>query len=279
MGLSITDHVSGAVKVDFDKDVSMTEEYAKPLLLAALSNHGVMINEFNDWKIQVAGKEMLLRGSLQQSGIQRVCSLMDTPADLRKIEATSPGNLGATDGSLVGRTTLQYFKMLEQYVGDIATTKKRTQLQTPGMVGKWYKRYAEKIDALPILNVDPEMIKFGTQLSATLRQAEGAMRGAGVQESSEITNMPGNQVYDYQYAASARAGFGGYGGMYGEASYAYRYAYNPWASLRADGQEVAQIQMNARMKGYGAANETMESAEVAMTNMRKHMTEKYKMEF
>jgi hypothetical protein len=283
LGLSITDHVSGAVKVDFDKDVSMTEAYAKPLLLAALSNHGVMINEFNDWKIQVAGKQILLRGSLQQSGIQRVCSLMDTPADLRNVESspgnTSPGNLSSSDGSLVGRTTLQYFKMLEQYVGDIKTTKEHTQTQTPGMVGKWYKRYAEKIDALPILNVDPEMIQFGSQLSATLRQAEGSMQGAALQEASGITNMQGNQVEDYQYAAGARAGFGGYGGMVGEAGYAYRYSYNPWASMAADGQEIAQIQMNARMTGYGAANQTMEKAEVAMANMRKHMTEKYKMEF
>ena len=74
-------------------------------------------------------------------------------------------------------------------------------------------------------------------------------------------------------------GVGPYGGVAARGGYAYRYAYNPWASLRADGAEVGAIQMNARIQGYASANQTMEGAEAAMADIGKKMTEKYQIQF
>ena len=55
LGLNLTDHMFGGLKIDFSEDVSMTKEFAKPLVLQVLSNHGAMIQEFNDW--EVAGRQ------------------------------------------------------------------------------------------------------------------------------------------------------------------------------------------------------------------------------
>ena len=51
------------------------------------------------------------------------------------------------------------------------------------------------------------------------------------------------------------------------------------ASLRADGAEIAQIKTNARIKGYGTANQITQNLEVALADMRKKMTLKYQIEF
>lgn len=257
---------------------SMTKEFAKPLVLEALSRHGALIQEFRDWDLVVDNKEILLHGRLDQSGLQRICSLLDTPADLRPPATSASGN-AQDDKSRVAQTTLQYFKMLELFLGDLRQNRETTQTETPGLVAMWYKQYASKIDALPVLSVDPEMVQFGTQLAGALRQAQGAMRGAGVQEASGIANMQGAQVYDYQAAAGAGVAVGPRGGVAARGGYAYRYAYNPWESLREDGAEVGQIEMNARIKGYSSANQTMDGVQVAVDNMRKHMTEKYQIEF
>ncbi len=278
LGVNVTDHFFGGLKVDFTEDVSIMKDFAKPLLLEVLAKHGAMIQEFNDWDVAVGGKEILLRGSFTASGIQRVCSILDTPADLRASEP-SQGPDGKPSKDLVAQTTLQYYKMLAQFLGDLRNQEQTAQTETPGLVAMWYKQYANKIDALPVLHVDPELVQFGAQVSGALRQAQGAMQGAGVQEASGIANMQGAQVYDYQEASGTGVAVGPYGGAAAVSGYAYRYAYNPWASLRDDGQQVAQIQMNARIKGYSSANKTMDAIEVSMGNVRKKLTEKYQIEF
>lgn len=273
LGVTITDHMFGGLKVDFADDASMTAGFAKELLLEVLGNHGAMIQEFNDWKVQVNGKQVLLRGPLYQSGAQRICSVLDTPADLRPLE-TPNLKAGEVNESLVGRTTLQYWKMLNRLLEDITKKRKTTQTQTAGLVAMWYNKYANKIDAMPILNVDPEMVEFGSQVSLGLRQAQNAMQGVGVEQASGIANMQGNDVYNYGYAAGGRAGYYGARGGYG-----YRYSSNPRASLRADGAQVARIKTNARIKGYGQANQITQNLELALADMRKKMTLKYNMEF
>ncbi len=274
LGITITDRVFGGLKVDFSEDVSMTAEFAKPLLLEVLGNHGAMIQEFNDWKMQVNGKEVLLRGPLYRSGMQRILSVLDSPADLRPVEKPNLKE-GQVNESLVARTTQQYWKMLNQYLDDIIDKKKKTQTQTAGLVAMWYKQYANKIDAMPILNVDPELVEFGSQVSNSLRQAQNAMQGVGVQQASGMANMQGANVVDYAYGGRAGYGrYGGYGGAYG-----YRYQSNPRASLRADGAEIAQIKTNARIQGYGTANQIAQNLTVAMADMRKKMTLKYQVEF
>ncbi len=281
LGLNITDHVFGGLKVDFDEDVSALKDFAKPLLLEVLSNHGAMIQEFHDWQAVVSGNEILLRGPLYSSGFQRICTVLDTPADLRGAGQSGPKSAGDNESqqSLVGRASLQYFKMLEQLLADIQTKKDTTQTSTPGLEALWYKRYAAKIDAMPTLNIDPEMIQFGVKLAASLRNAQQAMQGIGVSEGQQFANMQGAQVYDYQDAAVAGAGVGPLGGVRAGGAYEYRYAYNPWASAREDGQEMAQIDMSTKIKGYGAANQIMENVTVAMGNMKRYMTEKYKIQF
>lgn len=62
LGMTVTDQVYGKVKVDFDQDVPLTPELAKPLLLEALANHGAMIEEFTQWECAVSGKEITLGG-------------------------------------------------------------------------------------------------------------------------------------------------------------------------------------------------------------------------
>jgi hypothetical protein len=162
---------------------------------------------------------------------------------------------------------------------DLRQQKQTDNMTTAGLEAMWYKKYAAKIESLPTLNVDPEMVQFAVQLSGALRQAEAAMTGVGQARATGFANMQGQQIYDYQEAQVGGAGVGPLGGVYAGGAYAYRSAYNPWESLRADGQQIAQIDMQAKVKGYGAANQVLESIEVAMGTIKQKMTEKYKIQF
>lgn len=271
LGITITDHFFGGLKVDFREDASIMKGFAKPLLLEIVGNHGAMIEEFRDWKIQVNGKQVLLRGPLYKSGMQRVMSVFDTPADLRELKVPQFTEDGKVPESLIAQNTLQYYNMLNQYLDDIVGKKKTTKVQTTGLVAQWYKKYASKIEALPILNTDPEMVDFGFQVAGALRQAQGAMQGVGTNSALRQMNASGSSNV-YNYSGGVRAGrYGVRGG--------YSYRYNPRASINAEGQAKANIRRQEKIKGYGSANQTMQGVTIAMAEMRRKMTEKYQIEF
>ncbi|TWU45864.1 hypothetical protein Q31b_10400 [Novipirellula aureliae] len=274
LGIEITDRITGGIKVDFDGDVSLMKDVAKPLLLESLGNHGAMINELNDWKVSVSRNEILLQGSFQSSGIQRVFSLFDAPPGMQSLSQTSSPGDAKSGKDLTARATQQYFKSIQLLISDLQHEDQEHQSSTPGLEAMWYARYAAKIDALPILHVDPEMVTFATQVSAALRQSQTAMRTAGVQTATRITSMQGAQVYNYQYAAGAAENYGIFGG-----GYAYRYQANPRASLRQDGAQVAQIEAQETSRGYETANKIMQEIAVSTTQIRRKMTEKYQIEF
>ena len=268
LGINVTDRVFGGLKIDFAGDVSLMKGFAKPLLLECLGNHGTMIQELNDWDIQVTAHEILLKGSLGASGTQRIFSLLHTPPNMQSVATTSSAaGDGKPSPQMVAKASQQYFHSIGLLLNDLTTEHQEHEMTTPGLVAQWYAKYAAKIDALPVLHVDPDLVTFAAQVSGTLRQSQNVMRSVGAKTVTQIDNTAQAQVYDY---ATATGPYGGYG---------YRYAYNPRASMRAQGQQVMKIAENQKIAGYSAAGNLMQQITTAMANMRRTMTEKYNVEF
>jgi copper chaperone CopZ len=227
LGLTITDQVNGMVKVDFDQEVTLTAAQAKPLLLEALANHGATIDEFQQWECVVRGKEITLAGALQQSGMRRVFSLLDAPPALQNPPPTSSAAVQETDQKFLALASLQYFKSITSLLSDLTERRQSGESVTWGEVGLWFQKYAARIDQLPILRVDTDLVDWGSNVSAQLRQAETAMKGIGESNAYRLTNAPNIQAYSTRTETAAGAGVGRYGGYRAGSAYAYQSAYNP----------------------------------------------------
>lgn len=273
LGITVGQSVFGKLKIDFGEDVSMTKAYAKPLLLEALANHGAMINEFNEWKAEVAGTEISIEGYLQQSGRQRILSMLDAPPALHAPVAQAANDSKESQQQLAVLSSQHYFKSIEQLVNDLSEHRKSGK--TSGQVALWFGKYARRVDGLPILHVDPKLVQFGAYVANQLRQAQSAMQGIGENQAVELANQPDAVVDDTSFRSGAAVGrFGGFG-----AGYSYRYREDPRASARLGFQQSAQIRTQQRVQGNVDANQIMEGIESNMAQVRDEMTEKYQVEF
>jgi hypothetical protein len=279
LGITITDQVYGKIKVDFDQPLPLTAELAKPLLLEALSNHGAMIDEFKEWQAEVQGKEITLAGYLQSSGMQRIFSLLDAPAALHAAAPTTPSEVDQTDQKFLALASQQYFQSVTNLLNDLTGKRQSGEAVTWGEVGLWFERYAARIDQLPILHVDPELVDWGSQVSAQLRQAESAMKGIGAKTGYRLATTPNVQAYSTRTETAVGAGRGPYGGYRAGGAYAYQYAYNPKLSLALQGQQDAQIRTQESISGNATANQIMQGLQAETGEIRKTMTEKYQVEF
>ncbi len=296
LGITFGQQPYGKIKIDFGQDATPLSDIAKPLVLAALANHGAVIDEMNEWKVEVKGSTIYLDGHLGESGLTRIASLVNLPTHAMHSPATSnvpaaaaktpPAQSPSDPGQVVLEATQQYYQSIGHLLADLKGRK--GEERTIGQIGVWFQSYANKVDRLPILNIDDEMLQYGQYVAQQLRNASMAIKGYGINKRVAEVNAT-DSVGPY----GPSGGYAGaYYGPYGRPVGAYA-AYG-WANRAASGAGLyyagraqmreataARTQVDVQLKA-GAATSVqgiMEGLREAHEKIRVDMTKKYKVEF
>ena len=285
VGIRIGEQPSGKVTVDFREPVSLDADTARKLLLQILADGGLLIGDLTQWKPVVQGNTFSLSGNLSPAGLRKMLSFVETPAPSGKAEEAagekaSPGDQAANRGQV----TLKYFKTIESYRNDLKQDMRDSKSISHTKV--WFDKYARKIEKLPILNIDPEMLDYGSLVAKGLRAAAGSVTEMGISSAYRQKQVQGST------APPVNAGYyGGYGdaGYYGGYGYGRGYGYNlPGANAWAN-SAYAQVRAEAHQRQLIRAEEKAATAmDVqsikadlidATNNIRRKMSERYKIEF
>ena len=276
LGITLADKPFGKIKVDFAEDVPFTPEVAKKLLLRALARRGATIDEIEGWTPKVNGKQITVEGYLEKSGLRRIFSLFDRPPSLPS-KGEAPPMQQLSKEELVREATKTYFTNMEDMLDDLRDKPKTASHYTVGQKAVWYKTYARKIERLPVLNVDPELIDFSSKVSSSLYSAADAITsGAARSRTRQVNAAP---TYNYYTNTSV------YG--YSYRSNDYGSGYVPYGStstvavedVQAEFNNRARIRTEERVASMNQARGIVDQMELEVSNMRKKLTQKYQAEF
>jgi len=289
LGVTFGERPFGSIKVDFGKDITILQDVAQQLLLDAIGKRGAMIDDFADWKGEVSGTEFRISGPLSEGGLRKILSLVHAPTagsvvddEAKGQESQSQQTQGADQQQLTIAATQEYFASVNQYIEDLRDKKPQRIAQ----YGVWFDRYARKIDELPMLNVDNEMLDFGAYVSQQFRNAAAAIQGIGIRssvrkvEEVNAAGVPGywGTAYDGGYSYDGSYYRGGYG--YRGAAVAYRPAGGyQQAELRQQQRIRTQVNTQEKARGTSAARAIIQEVNQAVGTMRRNMTQKYNAEF
>ena len=138
----------------------------------------------------------------------------------------------------------------------------------------WFDRYSQKIDRLPILHVDPELLDFGEKTAQTLRVMSGSRKGANISGGLARTDASANgggsrnggyRNYDQSYRNS------GYGGR-NRVAQAHRDLNSDINAVNAAKARAAAGATNTKIQGFKLITD-------ATVEMRRTLTERYNVEF
>lgn len=278
LGITLQDDAVGAVRVDFNSPPNALAKIGKPLLIEILEKHGAMIDDLRDWEPSVNGNTFLLRGKFSSNGLRRVLSVLELPPALTDAmqDASSPGSDPEGTAQLIA--TQQYWNSVNSLVEDLRIKPKRDKVKTFGQAAIWYDKYARKIDRLPILNVDEEMLDYGTYIASSFRQAEGIMKGVGMRTSMRTaSNNPVSGGYS-TYMGGYRANSGWGAGMYGPQGVTMGVGPGR-ASLQEKGRTDAIIRGEERTAGAASVQEIWQGIDATMAEVRRNMVKKYSADF
>jgi hypothetical protein len=273
-----SDEPFGKIKVDFGTEVNVPADEAKAMLLHALGKRGAMLEELEGWTANVAGKQVTLEGNLTRSGTRRIASLFDRPPAFKADAAPADTQLTADPSKPSAQASQEYYGRVVELFEDLRQKPKREGSgYTIGSIGVWCDNYARKIDKLPILGVDPELVEFGAYTAEGLRAAAESIKLIGARKNVRQANVqPQYDYYTYgtTYGYSYRSGYGGAGyvpyGTSGTVAVPNTTAYS---------KELARISTEERASGATDARAIFDQLEKAQSEIRRKMTAKYNVEF
>jgi hypothetical protein len=268
-GLKVTirvdNAINGELRLDFDEPVAALAAVAKPLVLDALAGMGAAIEDLDDWSAQAEGKAIILRGKLSEQGARQIVSPFLTPA------ATSDNQFIGSTGQLEQDPKALASQRFYRSVATLLNELKQQKVKTFSQQAYWYYQAGQKIDELPILNVDEELLKYGASVSSTLR---------GLSNLSNTVATQNKILYSNAGEALVDAG--------GSYNYAYRYGNRGAAGYQYYVPNVANVNNYAligNLMAQGTAteaairNQTWKNIDDAASMIRRKMVEKYKVEF
>jgi hypothetical protein len=140
--------------------------------------------------------------------------------------------------------SLAYFKSVQTLVDDL-----RKGLKDASATSAWLERYARRIDELPVLNVDEQLLDYGDKLAETLRIMSLSQRQAGIRAGVRATE--GRGYYSDGYGPNA---------------------YDAAAQRSQAKKEEMSVANDTRVQGWKRIDD-------ATADMRRAMTKKYGVEF
>jgi hypothetical protein len=229
--------------------------------------------------------------------VMRLSSLIELPT--HAIASNPVAKAGESENTqqepqTMAQATQAFYKSTEDILKDLRRHK--GQGKSIGTYGLWFENYARKVERLPMLNVDEEMLNYGTFLSSQLRDASMAIKGIGIRSrpaAMAAASATGGGSIDF--SSGFGGGYGGWGGYRnlsssgtGTTYLAARAAGNsPGMSAFAASKDKMRQQQNARVqvraqekaKGAASAQQIMGNIQAGQAQIRRNMVEKYKVEF
>jgi hypothetical protein len=265
VGVRIGDQPSGKIVVDVRTGGSALASFAKPLLLQILSDSGALINDFQSWTVQTTGSEISLAGKLSTSGLRRLLSVVDSPVSgdmaTAKTPDASPGELAATQA----KKSRDYFHAVLAMADDLKDDMKSAKNLASNQL--FFDKYAKRIERMPILGVDEELLNYSALVANALRQATGSVKTMGIQSGVRQAQITGGGGDDYGYGGYRYGAYGGYGG------------YDAYGEVKAVGAERRVVRAEEKSIMATDVQQLRQAIIAATTDIRRKMTQKYQIEF
>jgi hypothetical protein len=264
LSVSLGDTAEGTLRVDFASDAAPFVNFARPMLFHALNNMGANIGELEKWTTTIDGNSITATGRMSDTQLRRVFSLLEIPSTkfstLMGEDVESPGS-----ADQVAKRSKTYYSAVNTLIEDLRTTLEDTRDNH----AVWMERYARKVDRLPLLHVDKDLLDWGANVGETFRVMALSTRSSGIRTGVRKSRVYGNYQLNYH----------GTGGVAYRGNYGAGYASSGYTTGRKTSSVKTQIRTEERAKAKTVRYESWKTMEDATAAIRRTMTERYQVEF
>jgi len=287
-GMSIEvakDALNAKVSIEFKSPATELQPVAKDFFAEVLEVRGISLAEYSSWQVQSTneGKTFVFSGPISAQTLDDLLGMFTLHRGSSSVEAasntstTASGSSASTSGSsaptsdsVIAENTKNYFKKVVNTVHRV----RDYSANNTGERAQWNGNMANRIDELPTLDVDPQMVMFGAEVAKALRNNMMSMQLVNIsQGAAAVANDAGTSGFSTATAGGTYAGSGGGYGGYGYGSY------GSYGGNFVDPNSPVKYYQLGQARGNSSFKELMAQLEQSIADMRRIMTDKYKIQF
>lgn len=256
--VNVTRTIESRIRIDFEQPVDYAAIVAKDVVLALMDSYGVAIPDVQTWSATVDGKTMELAGRLSEESLRRLLEIglpprlspkLDSLANAPETSEGVPPVVEPTPNDVL-KVSQRYFREVADMIGAL----KKQDASTHASAKIWYDKYAKRIEELPILGVDQELLDWGYTVARTFREMANGINYSAKNQTYTVAGRPNGAGGAY---------YGGYG-VY----YANSIGYDQ-AVIKRQSDAVLSTELTSRF----------EVLEISAADMRRKMVQKYQVDF
>ena len=163
------------VSFEFGESPAEIVPVATQILNEILNRNGTAIPEILSWKASSDGNKLSLQGPIGGDTLDGVLGLFSIRGHAESVsESLNESNIPAGDPSesQVIEATKEYFGKVQDYI----ERARKYEAQTTGYRAKWNEQQARRIDELPTLYVDYDMMAYGADVANAFRNNATSIR-------------------------------------------------------------------------------------------------------
>jgi len=271
-----SDALEATVLIDFLSAPTELTPVAKAFFAEVLTARGVQLDEFSQWKMSAVseGKTLSFTGPIASETLDDLLGMFTVHRASRGVtpvtntDSPAAPTSGQTSPSVVAENTRDYFRKVINIVHRV----RDYSANNTGERAQWNGNMANRIDEMPTLEVDPQMVMFGAEVAKSLRSNSMSMQLTNIsQGAAAVAADAGTGAFSTATAVGTMAGMGyGYGG-YGN--------YGTYGGNFVDPNSPVKYYRMGQAQGNTSFKELMARLEQSLADMRRTMTEKYKIQF
>lgn len=256
LGVTVRDVILGSFRIDFRPGTEGLNKISKDFILRILSNQGLMIDDLDGWELSSEASRLVLKGPLTSSGLRHISLLVNQPVRAQLTTSSSPGNQAAEVS--IGRATREFIDTLQLYFKELDEHIRDPRRKHAHVYGRWFNKYADKVDMLSVARVDPEMSNLAGEISSGFREISQILISAEARTRSQQSQDRGEFGGDF---AMGGMGFG----------------YRQQSRTRSSIQQATRVQKTA--DAVEDAKAVMQSLRGVLGDTRRQMSTKYPQDF
>jgi hypothetical protein len=195
--VSVSTDARAKARLEFGQPVNVSAPVMKLITRNVLAGNGLQLDDFDRVHFNVTGQSLTAETEMSKGGLRRLLSLLDVPAaTIETSEPSTPRPDNSSDAR--GAKSQAYFRTVTSLLDDLRGNRSK-QDPRGGQDAVWMEKYAQKIDRLPVLDVDEEVLDWGTKTAQTLRVMATSRRGSGLSAGSQKSGLRTGAYYDSYY--------------------------------------------------------------------------------
>ena len=155
--------LDGELRLDCDQAAALAP-VAKAVVLEALAGAGSAVDDLDDWTANLSGPAIVMSGQLSEPGLRQLLSLLLSPS-MTTSAAPTTSKPAPSDDQPNAAASKKFFRSVNTLLKELRQQKS----QTYTIMARRYQECAQQMDELPLLGVEPDLLKWGGDVAITLR--------------------------------------------------------------------------------------------------------------